>query len=279
MPRVSGPRIVERREGKRGPRQHRRELRHLDQCTWARAARDGGKNSARPRRARSSASSRSRDAGTRALSIDRRSRKGRVGSLIMNTVPYRLQRSVRCYSHPFAVFRLSLLCPSVQNDVGSDWSEDSRESRRSPSRHEREDDEPFSPQVREDDEPFERSVKDRSGGGATKPPGDKGTEGCSSWLAPVGRGGAVVSTCMQSHPGTTALRVAPYGSHFGRTLALPSPALGSRTQPPSRAVPGARDNEESRYASHQSVAIMRRVNLGVNLGVASWCLKGNSSDP
>jgi hypothetical protein len=226
----------------------------------------------------SSASSRSRDAGTRALSIDSRSRKGRVGSLYLNhehcTVPYRLQLSVhRCYSHPFAVFRLSLLCPCVQNDVGSDGSEDSRESRRSPSRHEREDDEPFSPQVREDDEPFERSVKDRSGGGATKPPGDNGTEGCSSWLAPVGRGGAVVSTCMQSHPGTTALRVAPYGSHFGRTLALPSPALGSRPQPPSRAVPGARDNEESRYASHQSVAIMRRVNLGVNLGVASWCLR------
>ena len=164
---------------------------------------------------------------------------------------------------PFAV-SLSLFCPCVQNDVGSDASEDSRESRRSPSRHER-----------EDDEPFERSVKDRSGGGATKPLGDNGTEGCSSWLAPVGRGGAVVSTCMQSHPGTTALRVAPYGSHFGRTLALPSPALGSRPQPPSRAVPGARDNEESRYASHQSVAIMRRVNLGV----ASWCLKGNSSDP
>ena len=195
--------------------------------------------------------------------------------------------------------------------MGSDASEDSRESRRSPtSRHER-----------EDDEPLERSVKDRSGGGATKPLGDNGTEGCSSWLAPVGRGGAVVSTCMQSHPGTTALRVAPYGSHFGRTLALPSPALGSRPQPPSRAVPGARDNEESRYASHQSVAIMRRVvtphvhpwqsrclngnhrpseaikvwhhgasddgnlganlgvDLGVDLGVASWCLKGNSSDP
>jgi len=205
----------------------------------------------------SSASSHSRDAGTRALSIDSRSRKGRVGSrytLIREhcTVQTPLQLSVhRCYSHPFAVFRLSLLiCPCVQNDVGSDGSEDSRESRRSPSRHEREDDEPFSPQVREDDEPFERSVKDRSGGGATKPPGDKGTEGCSSWLAPVGRGGAVVSTCMQSHPGTTALRVAPYGSHFGRTLALPSPALGSRPQPPSRAVPGARDNEERVVTPH-----------------------------
>ena len=35
----------------------------------------------------------------------------------------------------------------------------------------------------EDEEPFERSVKEGSGGGATKPPGDNGTEGCSSWPA------------------------------------------------------------------------------------------------
>ena len=119
---------------------------------------------------------------------------------------------------------------SVQNDVGSDGADDSRESRRSPSRREQ-----------EDEEPFERSVKEGSGGGATKPPGDNGTEGCSSWLAPVGTRGAVVSTCMQGLDAHGTLRVAPRGSHFGRILGLPSLALGTRPPPPSRAAPGARE--------------------------------------
>ena len=57
-----------------------------------------------------------------------------------------------------------------------------------------------------------------------------------------------------------ALRVAPRGSHFGKTLELPSLALGNRPPPPSRAAPGAREAMRRVIkARRRVIKAMRRV--------------------
>ena len=178
MPRVSGPRIVERGESKRGPRQHRRELRHLDQCTWARAARDGGKNSARPRRALRPLHALETPARAHSLSIVG-PRKVRVGSLIMNTV-YRTD-----YSCQFAVIhrpvRQFFACPLVIRSLCSKR----RGLRRATGQRTR----------------ASLDVRQAGTSGRTTSP--------SSGRLRIGVGAAP-----RSHQGTRALRVAPRGSHL-----------------------------------------------------------------
>jgi len=128
---VSGPRIVERREGKRGPRQHRRELRHLDQCTWARAARDGGKNSARPRRALRPLHALETPARAHSLSIVGREKAASVPyTLIMNTL-YRTGYSCQKFTAVIHTRSQFFACPCYVLVFKTTWAPTGQRTRAS----------------------------------------------------------------------------------------------------------------------------------------------------